>query len=118
MSQVLLPPDIMPGGELFHQAFWELHTDRPIGMQVGSIPFTAILTYAQWSDITEAGEFDLFLACIRAMDRAYLEVRMNEEKGDSPTPAVGAVGLKSLMDKFSNDPGAETTSDEASEAAE
>lgn len=57
----------------FHwSAFWDLNTDRPVGMGVGPIPFGAIDRYADRYGIADIDEFDAFRELIRAMDDAYL----------------------------------------------
>lgn len=54
-------------------AWWELHTDRPIGMAVGPIPFTAIDAYAGRYGIGALDAFEAFAGLIRAMDAVYLD---------------------------------------------
>lgn len=53
-------------------AFWDLHTDRPVGMGVGPIPFGAIDQYAARYSIDDLDDFEAFRELIRAMDDAYL----------------------------------------------
>lgn len=53
-------------------AFWDLNTDRPVGMGVGPIPFTAIDRYADRYGIEGLDAFDALRELIRAMDDAYL----------------------------------------------
>lgn len=55
----------------YFDAFRELSTSRQIGMEVGSIPFTAIVEY---SKIYELGDLDEFLYIIRRMDETFLEM--------------------------------------------
>ncbi|HEV7416044.1 MAG TPA: hypothetical protein VGN98_07790 [Tianweitania sediminis] len=59
--------------EQYWRAFWELTTDRPVGMGVGSIPFSAIDRYATRFGIDEAEHFERFAALIRRMDGVYLK---------------------------------------------
>jgi hypothetical protein len=66
------------------QAFWDLHTDRPMGMSVGPIPFGAIHVYADRYGIEGVDEFDAFRDLIRAMDDAYLT--WSAKRRDKPKP--------------------------------
>jgi len=54
-------------------AWWELHTDRPVGMAVGAIPFSAIDRYAARYGIDGMDHFDAFREAVRALDGAYLK---------------------------------------------
>lgn len=65
----LWPPDVWPGAELWLEAFWELGTERQIGMAVGPIPASAIRAYtAGWPE----DEAERFRLVIRRLDAAYL----------------------------------------------
>lgn len=66
----LTPPEILPGADAWLADFWELSTDRQIGMAAGPIPAASIARHTAGWDIIEA---ERFRSCIRAMDRAYLE---------------------------------------------
>jgi len=72
-----LPVTVWPGFEDWLAAFWELGTERQIGMSIGPIPHSAIVAYADrrgWHD--EA----LFLDCIRAMDGVFLDYMAKDPK--------------------------------------
>lgn len=58
-------------------AFWELSSERQAGMTVGSIPWSAIRSYAQECRVLE---FNIFLRIIRAMDNAYLTHKEGSSK--------------------------------------
>lgn len=61
----------MTGFEPWLDAFWELSTDRPIGMDgPGDIPASSI---RRWSADMAPDDAELFRRCIRAMDRVALE---------------------------------------------
>lgn len=64
----LWPPELLPGAEEWLSAFWELNTDRPIGMGQGAIPSASIARLA-----VDMLDGDMFAIVIRAMDRAYLD---------------------------------------------
>lgn len=57
----------MPGSGFYLSAFWELNSDRPVGMAVAPIPFGAIDRFASRNGI-EDEEFELLVRTIRAMD--------------------------------------------------
>lgn len=79
----------MPGTEPWLADFFELGTDRPIGMNgVGPIPATTIDRHtAGWPE----DEAELFRHVIRAMDRAYLAaMRPDRDAPDSDNPARDA----------------------------
>lgn len=63
---------MLPGAEEYLSAFWELSSDRQIGMQAGPIPFTAIDRWATRNGVDDPDEFALLLSCIRAMDGEWL----------------------------------------------
>jgi len=51
------------------QAFAELRTDRPVGLDIGAIPWAAINAFALRYDFV-AEEFERFARLIRALDIA------------------------------------------------
>jgi hypothetical protein len=63
---------LLPGTLEWLNAFWELSTDRQIGMGVGAIPASAITEWAARAGLDDI-EAESFRSCIRAMDRAYLD---------------------------------------------
>lgn len=83
----LKPEDEEPnieGFEFYIDAFRELSTSRPVGMEISAIPFTAISEYFK---IYELQDFDEFLYIIRLMDRTFLdlneEVNKKEDRGNN-----------------------------------
>ena len=72
-------PELLPGLDHWLELFWELSTDRQIGMSVGPIPSASIDRAIQTSGIGEH-ESDLFRHCIRQADKAYLEIAALDEK--------------------------------------
>lgn len=63
------------GLEFFYDAFRELDSCRPIGFELGPIPFTAIVEYSRIYDV---GDFDEFLQIIRLVDAAYLRIQRSK----------------------------------------
>ncbi len=67
------PEDLEPstdGLDFYVDAFRELSSCRPGGLDLQAIPFTAI---AEYSRIYELGDFDDFAWIIRLMDNVFLE---------------------------------------------
>ncbi|WP_425486700.1 phage tail assembly chaperone [Aurantimonas endophytica] len=62
----------MPGTYEWLNAFWELGTDRPIGMSAGPIPSRSI---SEWTDreSMDVVEAQSFRSAIRAMDKVFLD---------------------------------------------
>lgn len=65
-------PELYLGLAEYYTAFWRLHTDRPIGMVCGQIPWSSIVKYAELNDM-DYDELERFELLIRAMDDAWLE---------------------------------------------
>ena len=55
----------------------ELQSDRPVGMAVGQIPYSSIVTWADMNDVRSKDEFRKLLNHLRAMERTA-----NEKKDD------------------------------------
>lgn len=54
-------------------AFWELHTDRPVAMAgVSYLPFSSIDRYAARYGLDDIDEFDRFRSLIRAVDAEFV----------------------------------------------
>lgn len=77
----LFPPPVMSGWEPWLAAFWELGTDRQLGMATGPIPAASIDRHtAGWPRDDAA----MFRRVMRALDGAYLdslEARREAEGG-------------------------------------
>ena len=72
----------MAGYDGWYRDFFELSTDRQIGMAVGPIPAASI---------ERQGRCELFRRVIRAMDRVYLaHVRGEGDEPESDNPARDA----------------------------
>ncbi|GGE18123.1 hypothetical protein GCM10011390_41640 [Aureimonas endophytica] len=75
-----------PGTETWLSAFWEISSERQIGMGLGQVPGSAIDRWAAKLGVAEPG---MFRACIRAMDGVYLDhanKRPDEEDVIMPEP--------------------------------
>lgn len=79
-----LEPDIT-GLSFYFDAFRDLGTCRPGGLDVQAIPFTAIVEYSR---IYETGDLDEFIHVIRIMDDIFLDWNASENKrGKAGGPA-------------------------------
>ena len=91
------PVTVWAGYEDWFSAFTELSTERQVGMGVGPIPHSAIVAYAErmgWGD-----DLDAFLACVREMDRTYLEWSAQDPK-DRRTFAAEPMPMDVFASKF------------------
>lgn len=85
----LWPPEPPAGYEGWLEAFWELGTERQIGMGLGPIPGSAIRAWCQdWPDARA------FHMVIRRLDAAYLDW----QRGDKKT--VGRVSAQPMSEKL------------------
>ena len=62
--------------------FWELSTDRQIGMSAGPIPHRSIIGAIQFYGITEV---ETFIGCIRAMDKVFMDYSLSRTTPDGDT---------------------------------
>lgn len=70
-------PEILAGLAGWYDDFWELSTDRQIGMTIGPIPAASIERHtADWPD----DDAEMFRVCMRRMDSVYL----NYKPGKTP----------------------------------
>jgi len=63
--------------EIYLVAYYELETCRPVGMEVGMIPWTAINEYALRHCI-EGFEFDYFVKVIRGVDNGLRRLQQGD----------------------------------------
>ena len=87
----LFPPNLLPGADDLIAAFWEISTDRQIGMQAGPIPSFAIERMAGRMGIAHPDEFDDFRSAMRVMDAVWLD--------NGKTPAVPAPGEPKVSER-------------------
>ena len=85
-----LEPEIT-GLEFYLDAYRELDTSRPVGMDIMPIPFTAILEYFR---IYELGDFDEFLYLIRLLDREFMKMNAEVNKAKGSSNGGGNTGTK------------------------
>ena len=73
-QQLLDEPELHLGLGLYNRAFWELSSERQIGMGAGPIPYSAIVFYARNYGMSSGQEYDL-IYLVRRMDCRYLELQ-------------------------------------------
>lgn len=71
------PEPSVEGFEFYLDAFSDLSTCRPGGMDLLPIPFTAIVEYSRLYDV---GEFEEFRAIIQMMDNQVLRLHQESNK--------------------------------------
>jgi len=94
-------PEIEPHLTWLWNAFWELGTERQIGMAVGLIPVLKIREYLRGEMELFGAEYDRAKAIIRRIDDAYVGM-LNARKGDEPIRSDAAKvtdveGVKRVM---------------------
>lgn len=78
----LWPPEVMPGTQPWLDEFWELSTERQIGMAAGPIPRSAI---AEAAERYPPKERVIFKAVMRALDSEWMgKVSDGPAKADKP----------------------------------
>lgn len=94
-----------PENVFYFEAFWELSSDRQIGMGLGEIPFSAIDRYAVRYKIVSVDRFDEFRRVMRRMDAEYRSLATSKSKGDEAengetVSANDTNGIKSMLARF------------------
>lgn len=67
-------PELEAGLDFYWYAFWEMSSDRQIGMAEGPIPWSTMDRWSRRHDIV-GDEFDRLLIMIKNMDGVYLKHR-------------------------------------------
>lgn len=78
--------DTAPGLGEWYEAFFELSTDRQIGMAMGPLPASSIDRYIAGAGL-DHDDADMFRACMRAMDDLF-------RQGDKSAPPRGTIVRK------------------------
>ena len=95
-------PDILPWNRFYWESFFELSTERQIGMGAGPIPRSAIVAYAKESGI-DGDRYDVFHRIIRALDAEYLKLANPSGKDGTAFHSVSAddaEGVKGVFDRL------------------
>lgn len=73
-------PQILPGLELYYEAFTELSSSRNSGMSIGAIPWTAIDRWAERYEIEE-DDFERLAIYIRMLDAEFIKFANKKQSG-------------------------------------
>lgn len=71
VPEALIAPDLQELESAIWVAFWDLSSDRQIGMDIGPIPWHSIKAYAD----TFGMPSDIFCRVVRAMDKFFMRRR-------------------------------------------
>lgn len=66
-------PDVS-GLSFYIDAFREISTSRPVGLEIQAIPFTAIAEYFRIYEIADFDDFNDFAYIIRLMDNTFMDL--------------------------------------------
>jgi hypothetical protein len=72
-------PELMLGLQFYWYAFWELSSDRQIGMSEGPIPWSSMDRWCRRHGIN-GDEFDRFILMMKHMDSEYMKHRAKSNK--------------------------------------
>jgi len=94
-------PEIEPHLTWLWNAFWELGTERQLGMAIGPIPGSKIREYLRDEMELTGADYDRAKAIIRKADDAYCGM-LNARKGEEPVRSdaakvTDAEGVKRVM---------------------
>lgn len=78
-SWFLEAPEPEVQDQFYLQAFWELHTCRSFGFDLGPIPWRDIIRYGEYQRLDD-DVLRLFVYIIRELDDAYLGFRADEAR--------------------------------------
>jgi hypothetical protein len=74
-------PILQPGLDLYFYGYQDLLYDRPIGMDVGLIPWSSIIKWCKLNAIYDINDIGTAIKYIRGMEAADREI--NDKKGSS-----------------------------------
>jgi hypothetical protein len=81
-DQLLNEPELLQGLDLYYNAFWNLCSDRQLGMSVGPIPYSSIANYCKDWKLDEEMS-DNMKKLVRKMDGTFLEWQEKKSKQSS-----------------------------------
>lgn len=101
-AEYLARPKLSRALTFYLEAFWDMSTDRQIGMGEGPIPFSAIDRLAVRLGL-DPGAFQRLKSLIRTMDHEYLRIRAQkpdiDSDDDDPTSESRLQAKKALLAK-------------------
>lgn len=70
------------GFYFYLDAFRELATSRPVGLEISAIPFTAIAEYFRIYELEDIEDFEEFAYVIRLLDNKFIELNEATNKSE------------------------------------
>ncbi len=93
-------PEIEIQNVFYWEAFWDLGSERQVGMGVGPIPNSAMQAFADREGLG-ADQFEFFRGVIRAVDKDYLDRQVPKAPADvnqnEAVPVSDARGVSGLL---------------------
>lgn len=86
-------PYLAPGLSWYVKAFWDLDSERQLGMSLGRVPRSAARKYGSDAGLGEA-MMDVFWRLIMALDSAYLKYVSDEQEKQSNRAGKPGIGNK------------------------
>lgn len=83
-------PELDIGLRIYYEAFLDLSTCRPLGMQEGPIPYTSITAYFHQLVCMDSEQHWAGVRIIQAMDGAYMKFRNDQADKDRKAAEVAA----------------------------
>ena len=63
-------PEILPASQFYLSAYQDLQHDRPVGMALGSIPWSSIVAWGKFHGVDDPDDIDELITIIRAIESA------------------------------------------------
>ena len=89
------------GLDFYYDAFRELSSARPSGLDLQAIPFTAIVEYSR---IYELDDFDHFYRIMRLMDDNFLELHSEASKAEGKNASTNSNKANNNKGRFPGQP--------------
>lgn len=89
MPEHLFPPELPPGYDVWVSSFWDLSTERQVGVGLGPVPASAIEWMAERIGVGE-DEFESYRCAMRALDRVVIENASKGNNGTAPAPTISS----------------------------
>ena len=66
-------PELEPANAFYLSAYQDLQFDRPVGMTLGPIPWSSIVSWARLHGVKDPDDIDELISIIRAVETAIFE---------------------------------------------
>jgi len=68
-------PVLLPGLDVYLNAYQELCYDRPVGFAVGSIPWSSIIKWCEFHELHDINDVNTFVRYIRKLEQVDNDIR-------------------------------------------